>query len=172
MSVTSKFCRLVCGFQSFLRVTEDRVDATRDPEDQHATIEIISFEERSIIFKGKASQKYIGVSPEGNIATYETISERCVFTEESQMQQDYGNDFRLFHSKCFPLWYLGVTAIGNACAMSISDKQAMGSALKYIEIDLDVYAPFGRYENHSFKRFEVHNTLYSRSKKGIYSRYT
>ena len=38
-----------------------------------ATIEIISFEERSIIFKGKASQKYIGVSPEGNIATYVSI---------------------------------------------------------------------------------------------------
>lgn len=139
---------------------------------------MISLEEKCKVFRGKKSQQYIGVSPEGNIVTYETNSEKCIFTEESITLQENGNDdqtsipcFQVFQSKCYPCWCLGVTRDGRACAMPVPDKLAGGSDVKYIEIDLDGVAPLGCCEDNAFKGFEVNNTLHKKTKKGIYWQY-
>lgn len=66
---------------------------------------------------------------------------------------------------------MGVTPDGRACAMPAPVKHANGNDVKYIEIDLDAFAPLGRYENYAFKSFEVRNTLHRAAKNGTYWQY-
>lgn len=139
---------------------------------------MISFEERSRVFRGKSSRRYVGVNSDGHVVTFETLSEKCVFTEEDKIQngdqkkeESKFPSYSVFQCRCYPLWYLGLTPNGNACVIPVPDNKATKNDVRYVETDLDAYAPLGRYENQSFEVFDVQNTLYTTSKRGIYWRY-
>lgn len=112
------------------------------------------------------------------LSQQETLSEKCVFTEEDKIQngdqkkeESKFPSYSVFQCRCYPLWYLGLTPNGNACVIPVPDNKATKNDVRYVETDLDAYAALGRYENQSFEVFDVQNTLYTTSKRGIYWRY-
>jgi len=170
MLVTSKFCRLFCGYEFFLRVTEHRVEGIKDIADEYIILEIISFGEGARIFRGKSSQKYVGIKDDGTLATFDTITEDCVFLEKEKTQDgkriNQENKFpcySVFQSRSYPAWYLGITADRSAVSNTHSTETKESTTYAEDDLSVDYYALLGCLENLSF---EVKNAAYTGSNKG------
>ncbi|XP_022808940.1 fibroblast growth factor 1-like [Stylophora pistillata] len=99
------------GFR--LRVTDDLVDGSQNYDSDvyskwNPLRQMASVAPGEVVFRGEVSNKYIGMDSNGNIVTYNSLLEDCVFKEH----QD-ANGYSSFESKPHPGWFLGLTNDGK-----------------------------------------------------------
>ncbi|KAL9961482.1 hypothetical protein ACROYT_G030429 [Oculina patagonica] len=101
---------LVSRHGFFLRVTEDTVEGSQHrTEDVYTTLEMISVAPGEIVLRGEVSNRYIGMDSNGNLLTYSSLMEDCVFKEHHGV-----NGYSSFESRPHSGWYLALTNDGSA----------------------------------------------------------
>ncbi|XP_068737713.1 fibroblast growth factor 2-like [Montipora capricornis] len=94
-----------------LRVTKDgTVEASGcGTSDPFTILEMISVGPGEIVLRGESANRYIGMSPDGDLLTYNSLIEDCVFKEHHNM-----NGYSSFESRPYSGWFLALTNEGRA----------------------------------------------------------
>jgi len=93
-----------------LRVTDDTVEGGRQQiGDVYTILEITSVAPGEIVLRGEVSNRYIGMDIHGNLLTYSSLMEDCVFKEHHNT-----NGYSSFESRSHPGWFLALTNDGRA----------------------------------------------------------
>nr|XP_058949166.1 fibroblast growth factor 1-like [Pocillopora verrucosa] len=93
-----------------LRVTDDLVEGSQDYDnDVYTTLQMASVGPGEVVIRGEVSNKYIGMDSNGNIVTYNSLLEDCIFKEHQ-----HTNGYSSFESKPHSGWFLALTNDGKA----------------------------------------------------------
>lgn len=106
----SRKTRLISRFGFFLRVTDDTVEGSRQGvSDVYTTLEMASVAPGEIVLRGEESNRFIGMDSDGNLLTYSSLMEDCVFKEHHNT-----NGYSSFESRPHAGWFLALTNEGRA----------------------------------------------------------
>lgn len=92
-----------------LRVDDMGVRGTKDENDEYTVLEFESVGKEGIAIRGKSAARHVGIDSDGNLSSYGSFIDDCVFIEQSTKR----SSFTSFASRYSVGFYLGLRKDGR-----------------------------------------------------------